>query len=90
MENQTKFRPNPKRKLMDQVKEVLRYYHYAYRTEQTYCKWILRYIRFYGGKDPYKETEWRLCREVSFPSGRGEWGLGINPAPGIECARVFI
>ena len=50
MENQTKFRPNPKRKLMDQVKEVLRYYHYAYRTEQTYCKWILRYIRFYGGK----------------------------------------
>jgi hypothetical protein len=22
---------------MDQVSEVLRYYHYAYRTEQTYC-----------------------------------------------------
>ncbi len=50
MENQVKFLPNPKLKLMDQVKEVLRYYHYAYRTEQTYCKWILRYIRFYGGK----------------------------------------
>ncbi|NIA10295.1 MAG: hypothetical protein GWP10_11360 [Nitrospiraceae bacterium] len=50
MENQAKFHPNPKLKLMDQVKEVLQYYHYAYRTEQTHCKWILRYIRFYGGK----------------------------------------
>ena len=34
---------------MDQVREVLRYHHYAYRTEQTYCQWILRYIRFFGG-----------------------------------------
>jgi len=33
---------------MDQVREVLRYYHYAYRTEDTYCQWIRRYIRFYG------------------------------------------
>ncbi len=50
MESQTKFRPNPDLKLMDQVREVLRYHHYAYRTEQTYCQWILRYIRFYGAK----------------------------------------
>ncbi len=50
MENKNGFRPNPQLKLMDQVKEVLRYYHYAYRTEETYCQWILRYIRFYGGK----------------------------------------
>ena len=49
MESQPKFRPNPNLKLMDQVREVLRYHHYAYRTEQTYCQWILRYIRFYGG-----------------------------------------
>jgi integron integrase len=34
---------------MDQVREVLRYHHYAYRTEKSYCQWILRYIRFYGG-----------------------------------------
>jgi hypothetical protein len=32
---QPKFRPNPGLKLMDQVREGLRYYHYAYRTEQT-------------------------------------------------------
>ena len=35
---------------MDQVREVLRYHHYAYHTEQTYCQWILRYIHHFGGK----------------------------------------
>jgi hypothetical protein len=44
MENKTKFRPDPEARLMDQVKEVLRYHHYSYRTEITYCQWILRYI----------------------------------------------
>ena len=45
-----KFRPDPKLRLMDQVRQVLRYHHYAYRTEQTYCDWIMRYIRYHGGK----------------------------------------
>ncbi|MBW2049910.1 MAG: integron integrase [Deltaproteobacteria bacterium] len=35
---------------MDQVRQVLRYHHYAYRTEQSYCDWIMRYIRYHGGK----------------------------------------
>jgi hypothetical protein len=35
---------------MDQVRQVMRYHHYAYRTEQTYCDWIVRYIKFHGGK----------------------------------------
>jgi len=35
---------------MDQVRQVLRYHHYAYRTEQAYCDWILRYIEFHSGK----------------------------------------
>jgi integron integrase len=48
--NKPKFHPNPKLKLMDQVREVLRYHHYSYRTEQTYCQWMLRYIRYFGGK----------------------------------------
>lgn len=50
MDNKPRFHPNPKLKLMDQVREVLRYYHYAYRTEQTYCQWILRFIHHFGGK----------------------------------------
>jgi len=35
---------------MDQVREVLRYHHYTYRTEQSYCRWIVRYIRFHDGE----------------------------------------
>lgn len=50
MESKPKFRPNPNLKLMDQVREVLHYHHCAYRTEQTYCQWILRYIHYFGGK----------------------------------------
>jgi integron integrase len=59
MENKPKFRPNPQLKLMDQVREVLRYHHYAYRTEQTYCQWILRFIHFFGGKTHPRELSFR-------------------------------
>ncbi|MFA5903387.1 MAG: site-specific integrase [Desulfobacula sp.] len=45
-----KFWLNPSLKLMDQVREVRRYHHHAYRTEQAYRQWILRYIYHYGGK----------------------------------------
>ncbi|MCP3898783.1 MAG: integron integrase, partial [Desulfobacteraceae bacterium] len=37
---------------MDQVREVLRFHHYAYRTEQSYVSWILRYIRFHNKQHP--------------------------------------
>jgi len=50
MENTKKFTPNRNLKLMDQVRQTLRYYQYAYRTEQSYCQWILRYILFYRKK----------------------------------------
>ena len=46
--NQTEIHPNRNLKLMDQVREVLRYHHYAFTTEKTYCKWILKYIRYFG------------------------------------------
>ena len=45
------FRPTAQR-LMDQVREVLRYYHYGYRTEQAYVRWILAFIRFHDRKHP--------------------------------------
>jgi hypothetical protein len=39
--------PNPKLKLLDQVREVMRLKHYAIRTERSYCDWIRRYIKFH-------------------------------------------
>ncbi len=40
--------PNPNLTLMDQVRKVLRIKDYATRTEQAYCDWIRRYIKFHG------------------------------------------
>lgn len=37
---------------MDQVREVLRFHHYAYNTEKSYVSWILKYIRFHNRKHP--------------------------------------
>jgi hypothetical protein len=50
MENKLKFKPNPKLKLMERVRQFLRYHHYAYRTEQTYCGWIVQFIKFHSGQ----------------------------------------
>ena len=52
MEGTTKkFVPKSAR-LMDQVREVLRFHHYAYNTEKSYVSWILQYIRFHHKKHP--------------------------------------
>jgi len=37
-------------KLMDQMRAVLRVQHYALRTEQAYCDWVRRYVKFHGMK----------------------------------------
>ena len=44
--------PNPKKKLLDQVREVIRLKHYSIRTEQTYVDWIKRYIFFHDKRHP--------------------------------------
>jgi len=51
MEEKDIFRPTAGR-LMDQVRETLRFYHYAYNTEKSYVSWILKYIRFSGKRHP--------------------------------------
>lgn len=52
---------------MDQVREVLRYYHYAYNTEQNYCSWILQYVKFHGGKThPKHLNKYDVERFLSF------------------------
>ena len=55
MENKPKFKPNQKLRLMDQVRQVLRYHHYSYRTEQTYCDWIIRFVKFHSNQKHPKD-----------------------------------
>ena len=44
--------PNPKAKLLDQVREVLRVKHYSIHTEDAYVAWIKRFIFFHGKRHP--------------------------------------
>ena len=67
MENKPIFRPDPDAKLMDQVREVLRYYHYAYRTESHYCRWILYYIQFFGGKTHPRKLDAKHIEKGGYP-----------------------
>jgi integron integrase len=43
--------PRPK-KLLDQMRDVIRLKHYAYRTEETYVQWVKRYILFHEKRHP--------------------------------------
>jgi hypothetical protein len=40
-------KPYPKVPLRQQVHEVMRFFHYSERTEETYWQWIVRYLRFH-------------------------------------------
>ncbi|PSB29409.1 integron integrase [Stenomitos frigidus] len=43
--------PRP-RKLLDQLRDVIRLKHYAYRTEETYVQWVRRFILFHEKRHP--------------------------------------
>jgi len=42
----------PAKRLLDQIRDVIRLKHYSIRTEQAYCDWIKRFILFHGKKHP--------------------------------------
>jgi integron integrase len=44
-------------KLIDQLINALRTRHYSRRTEETYCLWVKRYIRFHGLRHPSEMAE---------------------------------
>ncbi len=64
MDEPSTFRPSAPR-LMDQVRETLRFYHYAYNTEKSYIEWILRFIRFSGKKHPREMGKFEIERFLS-------------------------
>ena len=39
-------------KLLDRVRDIMRVRHYSYQTEQTYLKWMRRYIGFHNIRNP--------------------------------------
>ena len=82
--------PNPKLKLLDQVREVMRLKHYSIRTERSYCDWIRRYIHFHRMKlreellaEPESKMELFLS-DLAVKRSRRR----LHPEPGLQCPAV--
>ena len=59
------FIPKPGR-LMDLVREVMRFHHYSFSTEKSYVQWILRYIRFNDSRHPKEMDKHEIERFLSY------------------------
>ena len=51
------FIPNPKLRLQEQCREVMRFKRFSFRTEETYWDWIKRFILFHGKRHPREMGE---------------------------------
>ena len=64
---------NPKARLFDQVREVMRFHHYSLRTEKAYRQWMRRFLVFHRRPTPGPSEEgngkgrWRHPNEMGAP-----------------------
>jgi len=54
------------KKLLDQVRDVIRMKHYSLRTEKAYIYWIRRYILFHNKKHPKEMAEKEVSAFLSY------------------------
>jgi hypothetical protein len=52
MDKSPNYNQQKSRKLLDQVRDVMRLKHYAFSTERTYTSWIKEFIFFHDKKHP--------------------------------------
>jgi len=45
------------KKLLEEVRDLMRLRHYSIRTERCYCDWITRFIRYHGKRHPREMAE---------------------------------
>lgn len=62
--------PLQSKRLLDQLRERIRYLHYSLKTEEAYLFWSRAYIRFHGVRHP-KETG---AVGTAVPLSRGDRG----------------
>lgn len=62
--NSVAYRPQSKR-LLEQVREVLRYKHYSLKTEQAYLYWIRFFVRWHGRDGPMQHPRCMGGAEVT-------------------------
>jgi integron integrase len=58
-------------RLLDEVRERIRYRHYSLRTERAYCQWIVRFVRFHGRRHPRELGAAHVTAFLSSLANRG-------------------
>ena len=59
------------KKLLDLVREKIRYKHYSLRTEQSYCGWIKRFILYHNKRHPSEMGAVEVTTYLSYLSDKG-------------------
>jgi integrase-like protein len=58
--------PDKRKKLLDQVRDVIRRKHFSIRTEQAYTDWIRRFILYHEKRHPREmaEGKWSIFSRI--------------------------
>jgi integron integrase len=60
------------KKLLDQMRDVMRLKHYSLRTERTYCDWVERFIRFHKLRHPREMGEMEVAEFLTDLARNGQ------------------
>ena len=63
--------PPPAPRLLDGMRERIRYRHYSLRTERAYCRWVVRFIHFHGMRHPRELDAGHVTAFLSTLANRG-------------------
>ena len=79
----------PKKKLLDIVRDKIRFKHYSLSTERTYIHWIKHYIFFHNKKHPIEMGE-RRYRSIFNLSCCAEKSLAYNTESSISSDTISL
>ena len=66
-------------RLLDQLREQIRYLHYSLRTEEAYLYWVKHFIRFHGLKHPRDMEQAEI--EAFLTASTNSYHAGIFASP---------
>ena len=81
--------PNPP-KLLDELRQKLRYRHMSYRTEQAYVGWVRRFILFHNKRHPKEMGKPEIECYLVIPPKRAASKSRINTSPAFSAGRVSL
>ena len=76
-------------KVLDQLRERIRYLHYSLPTEQAYVHWVRAFIRFHGVRHPATLGSSEV-ESISVLAGERAQGFGLHASSGIGGLAVLL